>query len=152
MDYLKVYLVNDKENILNKIKNILNKIKNINNNFIKHEYYIYITDNGIIKKFNGILKYLILHEDSELYNKLQKNDNIILDTTYNTIGNEVYNLPSNIFEIKIIENIYYFDNDITFIVETEIMDEKEICKKYYFKIKNKDNLNENLINIYKIIE
>lgn len=145
MDYLKVYLVNDKENILN-------KIKNINNNFTKNEYYIYITNNGIIKKFNGILKYLILHEDSELYNKLQKNDNIILDTSYNTIGNEVYNLPSNIFEIKIIENIYYFDNDITFIVETEIMDEKEICKKYYFKIKNKDNLNENLINIYKIIE
>ena len=145
MDYLKVYLVNDKENILN-------KIKNINNNFTKNEYYIYITNNGIIKKINGILNFLILHEDSELYNKLQKNDNIILDTSYNTIGNEVYNLPSNIFEIKIIENIYYFDNDITFIVETEIMDEKEICKKYYFKIKNKDNLNENLINIYKIIE
>ena len=145
MDYLKVYLVNDKENILN-------KIKNINNNFTKNEYYIYITDNGIIKNFNGLLKYLILHEDSELYNKLQKNNNIILDTSYHTIGNEVYNLPSNILEIKIIENTYYVDNDITFIVETEIMDEKEICKKYYFKIKNKDNLNENLINIYKIIE
>ena len=43
MDYLKLYLVIDKENILN-------KIKNINNNFTKNEYYIYITDNGIIKK------------------------------------------------------------------------------------------------------
>ena len=145
MDYLKLYLVNDKENILN-------KIKNINNNFTKNEYYIYLTDNGKIKNFNGLLKYLILHEDSELYNKLKKNNNIILDTSYYTIGNEVYNLPSNIFEIKIIENTYYVNNDITFIVETEIMDEKEICKKYYFKIKKKDNLNENLIIIYKIIE
>ena len=88
MDYLKIYLVIDKENILN-------KIKNINNNFTKNEYYIYITNNGIIKKFNGILKYLILHEDSELYNELQINNNNLKDEN-NTLKNELNKVTTGI--------------------------------------------------------
>ena len=151
--------INDKqflENIEKYIKN--NNIKEDN----EYEQYLY-SNNGIfiLKKHRNVhkiikLKLLQLDLSHNIKNYISEYENkLLLDSCYFTETNEIYNLPEEYYETKIIKTIYRLDENIYFIKLNEKWENN--CEKnlnelnyYYLNVNNIDN-NIILQKINKII-
>ena len=148
---IKIFISNKNEDqVLNYVK------KNKCNNIKKENIYYYTTIGKFIKKRNEIRKIIIL-EDTEMNLKINSilkkyklNNDLILDCSYETEGNEIYNFPKTCYEVKESQEIFFLNENINYILQNEYQDDILINTFSYFEIKSDTILQsiDLLINIF----
>ena len=147
IETIKIFISNENDKKKDQTLNFAEKCKCHKIN--KENIYYYTTIGKIIKKRNGIRK-IEIFEDTEMNLKINSilkkyklNNDLILDCSYETEGNEIYNFPKTCYEVKESQEIFLLNENINYILQNEYQDDILINTFSYFEIKS-NNILQNI--------